>query len=55
MVGGISKNSEAEQRFGGLFIASSLYTVQTRGFFIAFFVNFPPSDIFRELMTIKNV
>jgi hypothetical protein len=43
--GRVSKNSEAEQWFGGLFIASSLYTAQTRGFLIVFFVDFPPSYI----------
>ncbi len=41
--GWVSKNSEAELWFGGLFIASSLYTVRIRGFFNVYFVNFLPS------------
>ncbi len=41
--GWVSKNSEAEQWFGGLFIASSLYTVRIRGFFNEYFVDFLPS------------
>jgi hypothetical protein len=46
--GWVSKNSEAEQRFGGLFIASFLYTDLTRGFFSRLFRRFFTPQVYYD-------